>query len=156
MWGPDKGSKTCPVCKYGRYEGILYAVGNYPDWSDIKAWLLFLENESVRWDKQLKVYFVYGNEVESYEEKIEKLEGIGKSLSLSHVALTIVPSFTDQTSSILLNKFNPNVKNTILIYRYGNIVDKYIDLEANRHNQELISKSLDKNKGQYYYQSGTK
>lgn len=23
-WGPDKGTNTCPVCKYGRYHGIIY------------------------------------------------------------------------------------------------------------------------------------
>lgn len=27
-WGPDAGTRTCPVCKYGWYNGILYFVGN--------------------------------------------------------------------------------------------------------------------------------
>jgi protocatechuate 3,4-dioxygenase, beta subunit len=35
-WGPDKGTRTCPVCKYGRYHGVVYFVGNNPDWTDIK------------------------------------------------------------------------------------------------------------------------
>ncbi len=44
-YGPDKGSRACPVCKYGRYKGILYFVGNNPDWMEIKKWLaLFLES----------------------------------------------------------------------------------------------------------------
>lgn len=27
-YGPDRGTQTCPVCKYGRYHGIIYFVGN--------------------------------------------------------------------------------------------------------------------------------
>ncbi len=46
-WGPDKGSRTCPVCKYGRYQGILFFVGNHPNWIEIKQWLLFLEKASI-------------------------------------------------------------------------------------------------------------
>jgi protocatechuate 3,4-dioxygenase beta subunit len=39
-WGPDKGTRTCPVCKYGWYEGILYFVGNNPNWAEIRQWLV--------------------------------------------------------------------------------------------------------------------
>ena len=51
-YGPDKGSKACPVCKYGRYHGIIYFVGDHPDWTDIRKWLAFLEQESVSRSKQ--------------------------------------------------------------------------------------------------------
>jgi protocatechuate 3,4-dioxygenase beta subunit len=57
-FGPDKGTQTCPVCKYGRYHGIIYFVGNKPDWTAIKTWLQFLERESEKRKKYLKVYFV--------------------------------------------------------------------------------------------------
>lgn len=42
-FNPDKGTRACPVCKYGRYHGIVYFVGNNPNWNDIKKWLTFLE-----------------------------------------------------------------------------------------------------------------
>ncbi|MCF1716822.1 hypothetical protein L0U88_19425 [Flavihumibacter sp. RY-1] len=45
-YGPDKGTRTCPVCKYGRYHGLLYFVGNRPDWPAIRSWLTYLEKES--------------------------------------------------------------------------------------------------------------
>ncbi|MBK8355591.1 MAG: hypothetical protein IPL13_09540 [Saprospiraceae bacterium] len=25
-FGPDKGTRTCPVCKYGRFHGIVYFI----------------------------------------------------------------------------------------------------------------------------------
>ncbi|GAB4028771.1 dioxygenase family protein [Spirosoma koreense] len=61
-FGPDKGTKTCPVCKYGRHHGLLYFVGNNPDWPEIKAWLRFLEAASSQRPTYRKAYFIYGNE----------------------------------------------------------------------------------------------
>ena len=45
-YGPDRGTQTCPVCKYGRYHGIIYFVGNNTNWNEVKNWLQFLEQES--------------------------------------------------------------------------------------------------------------
>ena len=106
-WGADKGTKTCPVCKYGWYHGVLYFVGNNPDWREIKQWLTFLETESKLRDKYLKVYFVYGNETAyNKNDRENELEKIGKDLRLEKLALTFVPSFTDTSSEINLNNIS--------------------------------------------------
>lgn len=142
-YGPDKGSRACPVCKYGRYYGLLYFVGNQPDWIDIKQWLLFLETESRLRKEYLKVYFVYGNEIGYNEEKRRKeLEKLGKDLELKQLALCFVPSFNDTASEINLNKINPSVKNTFIIYKNRRIIDKKINLTATEKNYEAIVKLL--------------
>tara|TARA_R110002072_G_scaffold23949_2_gene81983 strand:+ start:94690 stop:95913 length:1224 start_codon:yes stop_codon:yes gene_type:complete len=144
-WGPDKGSKTCPVCKYGRYHGILYFVGNDPNWDEIKQWLSYLENESAERSSYLKTYFVYGNEGNYDKDKITKqLAEIGKSLQLEHTALTFVPSFNDTSSAIRHNKINPNVENTFLIYKHSTIIDKYVNLKPTTSNYNKIKASLDR------------
>ena len=82
-WGPDKGSRACPVCKYGRHHGILYFVGKRPDWAEIKVWLTYLERESVARSERLKVYFIYGNDDRyTKEARTLELEQIGRSLDL--------------------------------------------------------------------------
>lgn len=43
---PDKGTRTCRVCKYGRYHGIVFFVGNNANWDDIKKWLSFLNKKA--------------------------------------------------------------------------------------------------------------
>ena len=150
-WGPDKGTRTCPVCKYGRYHGIIYFVGNNPDWDDIKKWLTYLEKESDNRSNYLKAYFVYGNENEYSQSKRQKeLENVGKELNLEKVALTFVPSLTDSESEASLNEINPMVGNTFVVYRHRTIVDKYIDLKANAENFRLLSTTLDKTKGDYF------
>ncbi|MGB5646652.1 MAG: intradiol ring-cleavage dioxygenase [Muriicola sp.] len=143
-YGPDKGTKTCPVCKYGRYNGIIYYVGNKPDWEDIKTWLQFLEFESERRKAYLKAYFVYGNEKEYSREKREReLEALGKELNLLYTALTYVPSFTDIKSEVVGNKINPEAENTIVIYKNSSIIDKYVNLQPSAENLARIVETLD-------------
>lgn len=150
-YGPDKGTSTCPVCKYGRYHGIIYFVGNDPDWNDIKQWLQFLESESSSRKKYLKVYFVYGNDHDySKKERQDFLEQLGKELNIQNVALTFVPSFFDTETEANLNKINPEVKNTIIVYRHRNIVSKFINLKPLPENFKVISQSLDRTRGVYF------
>ena len=150
-WGPDKGTRACPVCKYGRYHGIVYFVSNNPNWDNIKKWLTFLEQESVKRSKYLKAYFVYGNE-NSYnkETRTKELEKIGAELNLKNVALTFVTSMTDTESEVNLNKINPDIESTFIIYRHRSIIDKFIDLEPTTDNFQRISNTLDKTKSDYF------
>lgn len=150
-YGPDKGSKTCPVCKYGRYHGIVYYVGNNSNWDEIKKWLKFLDNESIIREKYLKAYFVYGNSKNYNKQKRQAdLEKLGNDLGLQKIALTYVPSFTDTESEANLNKINSNVENTIVIYRHRTIVDKYINLKPTAINFHLITEALNNTKSAYF------
>ncbi|MGB2733570.1 MAG: hypothetical protein WBC35_06870, partial [Saprospiraceae bacterium] len=150
-WGPDKGTRTCPVCKYGRYQGIVYFVGNNPNWVEIKKWLTYLEQESVTRSKYLKAYFVYGNELNyNKDDRRKELERIGLELNLKNIALTFVPSLTDTESEVNLNKLNPAVENTFVIYQHRTIIEKYIDLTATQDNFKIMSTTLDKTKSEYF------
>lgn len=150
-FGADKGTRTCPVCKYGRYHGIVYFVGNNPNWDEIKKWLSFLEQESIRRNKYLKAYFVYGNEKNYNKIQREKeLEKIGQDLKLKNIALTFVPSLIDIESEVNLNKINPLAENTFIIYQHRTIIDKFIDLKPSSENFKIISNTLDKTKSEYF------
>ncbi len=150
-FGPDKGTRTCPVCKYGRFHGIIYFVGNNPNWNDIKKWLVFLEQESVTRSKYLKVYFVYGNEKAYNKDARQKeLENVGLELSLKNIALTFVPSMTDTESEVNLNQIDPGAENTFVIFKHRTIIDKFINFIASADNFTIISSTLDKTKGDYF------
>jgi protocatechuate 3,4-dioxygenase, beta subunit len=150
-FGSDKGTRTCPVCKYGRFHGIVFFVGNNPDWADIKKWLTFFEQESVVRSKYLKAYFVYGNENDySKEARQKELENTGIELNLKNTALTYVPSLTDIESEVNLNKINPAVENTLVIYRHRTIVAKFINFKATADNFKIISSTLANTKGDYF------
>lgn len=150
-FGPDKATQVCPVCKYGRYHGIIYYVGNNPNWEEIKLWLTFLETETVKRKNHLKVYFVYGNENSYDKQKRQKqLEKLGIELNIKNTALTFVPSFSDQKTEVNLNKINPSAENTFIIYKHRSIVGKYVDIKPTTQNFNSLSKTLDRTKGDYF------
>lgn len=150
-WGPDRGHQVCPICKYGWYQGILYFVSGDSDWEAIKKWLTFLEGESRKREKYLKVYLVYSPADEFDAESCRKqLENIGETLDLKKVALTFVPSFTDASASISKNNINPAVENTFLVYQRSIIIDKYINLKPTGQNFARMSKRLDERVNEYF------
>lgn len=71
-------------------------------------------------------------------------------LNLKNIALTFVPSMSDTESEVNLNKINPTVENTFIIYRHRTIIDKFIDLKPTEENFKIISTTLDKTKSQYF------
>lgn len=150
-WGPDRGTRACPICKYGWYHGVLYFVGDNPNWPDIKAWLTFLEAESVRRNDRLKVYFVYGA-VAGYSKvaRERELESLGRELNLRHVALTFVPSLTDTESDIVLNRIDPNVQSTLILYRRSRIIDKAVDARPDSASFQWLKDRLDQTSNEYF------
>jgi protocatechuate 3,4-dioxygenase beta subunit len=150
-WGPDKGTRTCPVCKYGWYHGILYFVGNNPNWTEIKQWLTFLETESKLREKYLKVYFIYGNETaQNRNNRENELQKIGKYLKLEKVALTFVPSFSDTESDINLNNISQTADNTFILYKRSRIISKFINLKPSDINFKLVKQQLDNSINEYF------
>lgn len=150
-FGQDKGTRACPVCKYGRYHGIVFFVGDNPKWDDIKKWLNYLDKESMTREKYLKAYFVYGNSKNySRQARQTDLEKIGTELRLQKIALTFVPSFTDSESEVHLNNINPKAENTLVIYRHRTIVDKYVNLKPTEENLKKISEALNRTTSAYF------
>jgi protocatechuate 3,4-dioxygenase beta subunit len=150
-WGPDAGSRTCPVCKYGWYHGVVFVVGDQPDWAEIKRWLQFLEAESVKRKDRFKAYFVYGNPNDYSQAAREKeLEALGRELNLSHVALTFVPSLTDRESDVALNGFDPAARNTVVVYRRSRIIDIEPNLKPDEQGFRRLSDLLDGTRNEYF------
>lgn len=143
-WGPDKGSRACPVCKYGRYQGIIYFLGSNPDWADVKSWLRFLEDESAKCKSTLKVYFVYGNS-EAYHSAIRdrELTALGAELGIRHLAITYVPSFADTDSEISRNKLDGLRGSVFVVYKQHVITDKFIDIKPTTTNMRRLTDALD-------------
>lgn len=151
VWGPDKGKKVCPICKYGRHQGILYFVGKNDSWVNIKEWMSFFEKESVNRGKYLKVYFVFDRSgYPARENLVRQLEELGQALTIEETAITIVPSFSDQQSEIYLNKVNPDISNTIILFQQSTIVDKFLALENSQSNFEMIKNRLSETQSEYH------
>ncbi len=155
-YGPDKGSRACPVCKYGRYYGLLYFVGNNPDWNEIKKWLLFLEQLCEKKKKYFKAYFVYGSNQEyEFSKRKKELEQLGTELNIKQVALTFVPSFDDIESEANLNKLHSDSSSTIVIYKYRKIIDVMHGIKPTIDYFNKIEEKLNNNNNPYFYTGKT-
>ncbi|MFT5941326.1 MAG: protocatechuate 3,4-dioxygenase beta subunit [Sediminicola sp.] len=112
---------------------------------------MYLEQERKNRNTYLKAYFVYGNSNSySKEKRIAELEQVGIGLNLKHMALKFVPFFSDKGSEINLNKLDPKVENTFIIYKYRTIIDKYVDLKPTAANFLKLSKTLDATTNNYF------
>ncbi len=149
-WGPDRGTNTCPVCRYGRYLGIMYFV-NETNSQEVENWLLYFEELSNKQKEYLKVYLIFSDK-ESFDFSLTKsqLEKLGQKLNLKRIALTLVSSFQDKKSDVYLTKINPNVKNTIIIYKNRNIIGKYTNLDANDINFSKVTTLIEISRSDYF------
>lgn len=150
-FGPDKGTRTCPVCKYGRYQGLIYFVGKQPNWDAVRRWLTYFEEQALLRKEYLKVYFVYadGNGY-SKQARQQQLEKLGSSLGLRQVALTYAPSVDDRETEMNRNKINPSVESTLVLYRHRKIVGKWINLSPGAESFTLINTTLERTRGRYW------
>jgi protocatechuate 3,4-dioxygenase beta subunit len=150
-WGPDKGTSTCPVCKYGWYHGVLYVVAKDPNWPEIKSWLAFFERESAAREDRLKVYFVYADP-RGYNAAVREreLEALGRELVLKHVALTFVPSVTDEASEVALNRISPDVGSTMILYRRSRVIGTMLDAKPTPENFARVRERLDRTRNEYF------
>ncbi|WP_235296003.1 dioxygenase family protein [Portibacter marinus] len=133
LWGNDKGSKACPICKYGKEQGILYFVGSRTSNRDILSWLAFFDDlcESEKGD--IHVFFI-APASHFTEMEIKEMANV---LRPNCVALTL-----GTNEDFDRNGIDHKNDNTILLYRRSNTIAKYIDIKATPENKLKIRKRL--------------
>jgi protocatechuate 3,4-dioxygenase, beta subunit len=151
IYGPDSGTRACPVCTYGRHHGVLLFVGEDASWEQLPAWVRFLEEERASRGSYLKAYVVAAiNEADHRSHRIRLLQDLGAELRIQRTALTYVPSFTDENSEIHLSKIDPSVGNTLIIYKHRTIVEKIVGAVPTDDMFRRIRRVLDDTKGHHF------
>ena len=129
--GPDKNSKTCPMCKYGiRSQGLIIWV-NDTDWKTLEPILARLENEaSTRGLRRFRVFVVYMNpERKPVGDAMREASDVANRLKLKQVALTVIPKPDDPESAKIYNiNTDSQIRNTVLVYSKRKVVYKTTNL----------------------------
>ena len=128
--GPDKGSHACPMCKYGKGQGILAWV-NTASLDEVATLTARLEKEMRdRGEGRLRAFVIYMNPDRLPRPEVEKrLADIASRVDVKKVALTWVPSPTDDATAALYDiNPDPRVKNTMIVYRKRRVVGKFVNL----------------------------
>lgn len=138
--GPDRGTKACPMCKYGYQQGVMIWV-NDNDWSALGTIAKRLETEmDARGVRKFRAFIMYMNpDKKPSAEVMKTLSVFSAGLKLNRVALTFIPNPSDPETAGLF-EINPdkNVRNTVLIYKKRKVAGKLINLEPASLN-ELMS-----------------
>ncbi|RFS16654.1 hypothetical protein [Emticicia sp. C21] len=132
--GKDKGTKTCPMCKYGaKTEGLMVWIND--DLKDYEKMLSFLEAQYLTKNaNNWKTFIVFMNPKHENESLLkQKLSDYAKKLNLKNVAFTFISSPTDaETAGVY--EINPKVKNTIFAYKKRVITKKFVNFDTDKEN----------------------
>jgi len=128
--GKDKGTKTCPMCKYGaKTDGLILWIND--DLKNYEKILSFLEGQyltksPIKW----KTFVVFMNPKHEEQNLLkQKLNAFAQKLDLQNVAFTFINSPTDaETAGVY--EINPKVKNTIFAYKKRVITKKFVNFDT--------------------------
>lgn len=143
-FGPDSGTRACPVCKYGRHVGVLVFVGVDAPMADVRSWLAYLEQASAIRGERLKAYLVFGDAtVVGTGRRMAELQQLGRDMRVRRTALTFVPSFDDEESEVHLNGIDPATRFTVVVYHHRTIIDRVRDAAPNESTFARITRAID-------------
>lgn len=139
VWGPDKGTKTCPMCKYGiRSKGVMIWVNREMDKLGEVAQRLEAEMKQ-KGMNEARTFIIYTNPERKSNSEVEQiLSDFARKNKLQNVALTYVPHVSDRSTAFLY-RINPFVNNTFIIYNKRHVTGNFVNLSANQ-TEELLRK----------------
>ncbi len=129
--GPDRGTDTCPVCKYGATPAVQVWV-NQDNWGNVAKIATDLEGQiSKNGSKNLKAFVVYvkPSSVKASQVKTD-FENIAVANKLSQVALTFVDGPSDAAVGEYKINTDSSIKNTVLVYSNRAVVKNFVNLKA--------------------------
>lgn len=139
VWGPDKGTKTCPMCKYGiRSKGVMIWVNRDLDKVGVIAQLLESEMQQ-KGMNEARTFIIYTNPERKSKAEVETLlSDFAQKNKLKNVALTYVPHVSDRTTAFLY-RINPLTDNTFVVYNKRVVKGSFVNLAANQ-TEEIMKK----------------
>ncbi|MBA4852270.1 SMP-30/gluconolactonase/LRE family protein [Emticicia sp. BO119] len=132
--GKDKGTKTCPMCKYGaKTDGLMVWIND--DLQNYEKLLSFLEGQYLTKNaNNWKTFIVFMNPNHKKESLLKRqLSDYTRKLDLKNVAFTFINSPTD-TETAGVYEINPKVKNTIFAYKKRVITKKFVNFDTGNEN----------------------
>ncbi len=132
VWGPDKGTKTCPMCKYGiRSKGVMIWVNRHLEQLGAIAQQLEVEM-SQKGMNAARTFIIYTNPDRKPKAEIEQmLTDFARKNKLQKVALAYVPHVSDRPTAFLY-RINPLVDNTFIFYNKRNVTANQVNAETNQ------------------------
>lgn len=129
--GPDAGTNTCPVCKYGPTPAVQVWV-NGDSFANVAAIANDLESKLVAANTggrpKLKAFVVFVSKTND-SSLPGKLQKIATQNNLKQVSLVWLTSDNEAVKNYAIN-LDSKIKNTVFVYRNRTVQSKFINLDA--------------------------
>lgn len=141
VWGPDRGKRTCPMCAYGRGEGVMVWTTDVTSEAALQTARL-LEAESQKRGAPFKAFIIYTNPDRRPASDVrQRLEAFARQAGLHDVSVLYVPS-PDHKSTAFLYNIHPGATTTVLIYKQRRVIDKAVDSVVTSASLEQLFRQL--------------
>ena len=140
--GPDAGTVTCPVCKYGFEPGIQVWVHNISD-KNVSFLARNLEAQlEAKGMKKCRAFVVFVEPNSMSSAKIQAhLKMLGKENHLKDLALIYVRSNDSSLKHYQIN-LSPAVKSTLIAYHQRKTVDNVLNIPASKAGVREINRAV--------------
>jgi protocatechuate 3,4-dioxygenase beta subunit len=103
VWGPDKGTSACPMCKYGYQQGVMIWM-NTDNWDNISPLVIALDKEIQRKGlNRIRVFLIYMNSQKKSKLEVEDmLEKFSQKAGLTQAAVTYIPNPSDPRQQVYI------------------------------------------------------
>ncbi len=142
--GADKGTDTCPVCKYGLLPGVLVWVnGEHPEQAIPLAKTLDAKLSKVGTDR-LRAFFVFYNPgTKSASQYKADVAAMAAKAGLKRVAFTVLDSPKAEPVEAYKISADPAVKTTVLVYKKLRVKSKWVNYGGTAADQKALGTALD-------------
>ena len=124
--GPDKGTDTCPPCKYGARPAVQVWVNG--DSTENVAKLASILNKAAGKNENFKGFVIF------VTDNKDQTAGTVKSIASHHgfesIGMAVIEPKNEAINNYKIN-LDKDVKNTVIVYKNKKVMAKFVNLEAN-------------------------
>jgi hypothetical protein len=141
--GPDAGTQTCPVCKYGARPAVQvwFNTDSMKDAASIARDLDQAVTDHRSADLKGFLVFIHRGKG-AQTEYASELRLFAKRNKLRNVAVTYVSAPTDDAVRNYRINTDPKVKNTVFVYRDRKVATKIVNLMADARGLSELSSAI--------------
>lgn len=127
--GPDKGTDTCPPCKYGNLPAVQ-AWFNQDSEENVMALARTVSSEVKESSKDLKGFMIMVANCAACEAGAKTLGAKAETKGLKNVAVAYIGKGDESIKNYKIN-LDTKVKNTVIVYNKRQVVAKFVNLKGN-------------------------
>lgn len=126
--GPDKGTDTCPPCKYGNRPAVQIWV-NQDSEENIAGLAKHLNKQVANSDEDLKGFMIMLTKCEACVDASKMFAGKAEKMGMKNIGIAHLSNQDKAVKNYKVN-IDSEVKNTVFVYVNRKVVKKFVNLKA--------------------------